>query len=292
MLIKPDCIPCILRMSISAIRQLPLDENAVKELCGRILENPSLRGRYWDITSVEVIEFVMKEIIAATGAPDPFSFIKSEQNKRAMAIYPSLKKLVDAAPDPLFNAVKLAILGNSIDLMMADEGHEIENSITERLAGPLSKESYEGFKARLRTSNLLLYFADNSGEIVFDKLLIETMKKLYDPEVVFVVRNGPALNDATLKEARFVGMDKVANVVQNGIDGPLPGTILRRCSGEVREAVDKADLIISKGGGNFDTLDEERKRLKNNITFMLLSKCHPYYDYFGIELNQPILANL
>jgi uncharacterized protein with ATP-grasp and redox domains len=106
-----------------------------------------------------------------------------------------------------------------------------------------------------------------------------------------VVKSVPVLNDATLKEAHFVGMDKVTTVLENGVDSPLPGTILKRCSSEVRELVERADLIISKGGANFDTLDEERKRLHMNITFMLLSKCYPYNQHFGVELSQPIMAN-
>ena len=88
-----------------------------------------------------------------------------------------------------------------------------------------------------------------------------------------------------------MGVDKVATVIENGIDSPLPGTILKRCSREVRDLVEGADLIISKGGANFDTLDEERKRLAINITFMLLSKCYPYRQHFGVELSQPIMAN-
>ena len=99
------------------------------------------------------------------------------------------------------------------------------------------------------------------------------------------------MNDATVKEARAVGIDRVVKVIGNGIDGPLPGTVLRRCSQEVNNLVQQADMIISKGGGNFDTLDEERDRLKNKISYLLLSKCDPQYKTFGVKLFHPILAN-
>ncbi|MGD9076184.1 MAG: ARMT1-like domain-containing protein, partial [Desulfobacteraceae bacterium] len=89
---------------------------------------------------------------------------------------------------------------------------------------------------------------------------IETIREGQDVEIFFVVRSVPILNDVTLREAQFVGMDRVATVIRNGIDSPLPGTILKRCSRELRELVERADLIISKGGGNFDTLDEESER--------------------------------
>ena len=126
---------------------------------------------------------------------------------------------------------------------------------------------------------------------MFDKLLIETIKQNCTPEITFVVRSVPTLNDATLKDAKSIGLDKITTVIENGIDGPLPGTVLTRCSGQVRDLVHKSDLIISKGGGNFDTLDEERKRLNKNISFLLLSKCEPYYNHFGVKLHYPILAN-
>ena len=94
-----------------------------------------------------------------------------------------------------------------------------------------------------------------------------------------------------LTEAKSIGMDKIVKVVENGIDGPLPGTVLSRCSKAVNDFVHQSDLIISKGGGNFDTLDEERKQLKKKISFLLLSKCDPHFKNFGVNLYQPILAN-
>jgi uncharacterized protein with ATP-grasp and redox domains len=291
MLIKPDCIPCILRMSITAIRELALNESDVKELYGRILEIPSLRGQSWDITSAEIIELIWGKIADKTKNADPFYSLKLEQNKRIMDVYPFLEKLVDEASDPLYTAVKLAILGNAIDVMLSDSRQYIENSITEKLEAPISKAMYAEFKKRLKQSRRLLFFGDNAGEIVFDKLLIETIRKMCDPEIAFVVRSVPALNDATLDEARVAGIDKIATLVENGVEGPLPGTILKRCSNEVNDLVGRADLIISKGGGNFDTLEEEKGYLKDKITFMLLSKCDPYYKYFGVEIPQPILAN-
>jgi uncharacterized protein with ATP-grasp and redox domains len=298
MLMKPDCISCILKMSISAIRTLTSDETIIKELTCEILEIPSLRGLYWDITSSEVIELVMEKIVDAMDDPDPFYSLKVQQNKRMMELEPHLKNLLDEASDPLYLAIKLAILGNAIDLMMSDTSLEIEAAIQERLREThIPVERFLEFKEKLDESELLLYFGDNSGEMILDKLLIETIRewrikngKGKDLEIIFVVRSLPTLNDATLAEAKMVGIDQITSVLENGIDGPLPGTITSRCSSEVRGLLQRADLIVSKGGGNFDTLEEE-KHLKRNTSFLLLSKCIPYYNYFHTELYQPILAN-
>ena len=291
MLLEAECVPCILRMSVAALRQLPLDENTIRELTAEILEIPALRGLDWDTTSAEVIEDVWRKIVKRTGSPDPFRLAKSNQNTKIMDLYPILKPMVKEAADPLNMAVKLAILGNSIDLMVADSAVTLENSIKDRVDAPLPLDIYSAFKQQLRASKRLVYFGDNAGEIVFDKLLIETIKELHSPEIVFVVRSVPTLNDATLTEARSIGMDNIVRVIENGIDGPLPGTVLDRCSNEVTDLVLRSDLIISKGGGNFDTLDEEREHLQKKISFLLLSKCEPYYRHFGVEIYQPILAN-
>jgi uncharacterized protein with ATP-grasp and redox domains len=146
------------------------------------LENPALRGLKWDLTSPEVIEDVWKKIVKRMNTPDPFYLEKSSQNKEAMALYPFLEKLVNEDADPLYAAVKLAILGNSLDFMLADTAFSIENSIKDRINVPLSPENYADFKQQLQASKSVIYFGDNAGEIVFDKLLIQTLKKMYELE--------------------------------------------------------------------------------------------------------------
>ena len=291
MLLEADCLPCILRMSVAALHQLQLDENAIRGLTADILETPALRGLNWNTTSAEVIEDVWRVIINKLGTPDPFLSAKSVHNKKIMDLYPRLLKMVNESADPLYTAVKLAIWGNSIDLMVADASADFEDSIEGAVEAPLAQENFSAFKQQLKASNHLVYFGDNAGEIVLDKLFIETIKKLHPAEIVYVVRSVPTLNDATITDARAIGLDDTVRVIENGVDGPLPGTLLSRCSNEVKNVVNRSDLIISKGGGNFDTLDEERKRLNKNISFLLVSKCEPYYRHFGVQIHHPILAN-
>jgi uncharacterized protein with ATP-grasp and redox domains len=278
-------------MSISVLRQLSLREDSMRELYRSILELPALQGRLWDLTSAEVIEQVMREITDTVGDPDPFRGERLRLNDAMMELYPFLDSMVEDAPDPLHMACKLSIIGNAIDFMLPESTKDVEKTIRERLEISLPIEHYGLFVKQLHKSRRLIYFGDNAGEIVFDKILIETIKKRFQCEIVFVVRSVPTLNDATLEDTHLVGIDRIIPVIDNGIDGPLPGTILRRCSSQVRALVERADLIVSKGGGNFDTLDEQKSALGKNIAFMLLSKCYPYYEYFGIEVNRPILAN-
>lgn len=292
MLIQPYCIPCILTMSIAAINRLSLDDTLARDLYSDILTIPGLQGLEWNQASPDILEIIMKKISAAVDDPDPFHDEKINLNNRVLKIYPFLKKLVADSSDPLYTAAKISILGNSIDFMMPGGTAALEDFMIKQMDTSLSKNEFTKFVQKLSTTKRILYFGDNCGEIVCDKLFIKTIKNQYDIKVVFVARSLPTMNDATLKEAMDAGLDKVALVIENGINGPLPGTVLKRCSSRVKKLVDQSDLIISKGGGNFDSLGEEKNNLKTNITFMLLSKCQPYNKYFNTELHQPIIANV
>lgn len=293
MLLKPDCIPCILKMTLDLLRKLPINEDQVGDLFDRVLESPALKGNNWQTTSPQVIENIMKLMTDTLGNPDPFSEYKKNQNEQMAAICPDMKQWVQQASAPLETAVKLAIIGNAIDFMIAGGPSDLAAFIQNRLAAPFSAKAFSQFELRLAKARSLVYFADNCGEIIADKLLIETLKA-YHPgiEVFLVVRSMPALNDVTRKEALSVGIDTVAGIVENGVDRPVPGTILSRCSKELNHLVNQADLIISKGGGNFDTLSEVNVNLSTDITFLLLSKCVPYMQYFDVDMNDLILFNI
>jgi uncharacterized protein with ATP-grasp and redox domains len=120
----------------------------------------------------------------------------------------------------------------------------------------------------------VLYFTDNCGEIVFDKLLIEIVKKQHPLHVTLVTRALPILNDATIEDARALSLGKIASVIDNGIQEPLAGTLLSKVSAELKKLVNESDLIIAKGVGNYDSLTEE-KELQGKITFMFHGKCDP-----------------
>jgi uncharacterized protein with ATP-grasp and redox domains len=175
---------------------------------------------------------------------------------------------------------------------MLPQGTEnVENTVHDKLKSELEEAAYDDLRHAILNAGQIIYFTDNAGEIVLDKLLVATLRRFCNPDILFVVRNWPTLNDATLAEARQVGLEKTAPVLANGITGPLPGTILRNCSKEIRERVNHADLIISKGGGNFDCLEEELPQINTKVSFLLLSKCEPYNLFFNTDLYQPIIAN-
>ena len=278
-------------MALHYLRELPLDEEQVRKMYADILTLKPLRGEMWDITSPEVIEPIMAKMMSAVGSNDPFAAEKEKQNQKMLTLYPELQGMVSTSVHPLKTAVHLASLGNAIDVMLMGGAADIQTLIKEQLALPLQKNDFETLEKRISDSSRILYFGDNAGEIVLDRLLIETIQDRCDTEITFVVRSLPTLNDATLKDSEQAGMADRVRVIENGTDGPVPGTLLDRCSRQVNRLFQRADLIISKGGGNFDTLDELTKKCKSNISYLLLSKCRPYKRFFDVGLQRPILYN-
>jgi uncharacterized protein with ATP-grasp and redox domains len=120
--------------------------------------------------------------------------------------------------------------------------------------------------------------------------LIEVLLEMYRIEITFITRTLPILNDATLQDALSMGIGNVVKVMENGLPEPIPGTYLKRIDSESKTLIERSDLVISKGGGNYDSLTEE-KGLKGKVTFLFLAKCYPYCNIHHVTLNAPVIYN-
>ncbi len=271
--IWPDCIPCILKMSLELARLSMKEEGQVSAFMSEILGMPALRGEEWNITAPEIVGKVAARCTQLTNEPDPFKEIKAEQNRKALDRYERARRRVEGSSDPYLTALKLAIAGNSIDVMVGVTEGPSDSEFDDHAS--LTCDAAEGLRDRLRKADKIVYLLDNCGEIVFDKLFLGVLQEWRDLDITMVTRSIPVLNDATPVEAASVGLDKVAPVIGNGIAAPFPGTRLSLVSGEVRELLERADLIISKGGGNLDSLTEDQEELKGRVSFLFHGKCHP-----------------
>jgi|Deesub1362A_J573_1020465.scaffolds.fasta_scaffold17853_1 hypothetical protein len=272
-----DCIPCILRVALSAIRNSTSDHETERKLFYEALR--IIKAKPLNVTSPEVIRDILVKIEEYTGCSDPFEEIKVNLNREGLRLYPQAKEEVQNSPNPLYLATKKAIAANKGDVMTTPKLVENEDP------GDLPQPDFLKFKEKLEKADLLVYLGDNAGEIVFDKILVEEILRSYDTEIVFVVRSQPALNDATLDDASLVGMDRIVEVIDNGINEPLPGTLVDKVSKRLKNLLERADVIISKGGGNFETLANEDL----SICFMLVAKCHPLANFFNIPYNSLVL---
>jgi len=290
MFIWPDCIPCILKMSLEIARLVMKEEDQVLRFVNEILAWRSLRGEEWHVRSPEIIRDVWIKLQEFSREQDPLKGLKEEQNRKALKIFPLAKEIILKSHDPFLDALKFAIAGNALDSMIGVTGDLAQETIEELDKFVISLESTNILRERLEKSHRLVYLSDNCGEIVFDRLLIEVVKEIYEIKVILVTRTIPVLNDATLQDAYSVGLGEVVRLMENGIPEPFPSTTLEKVSHEVRKVIEKSDLLISKGVGNHDTLTEEES-LRGKISFLLHGKCHPCCSFHKVPLGTLIVYN-
>ncbi|MBN1183821.1 MAG: DUF89 family protein [Bacteroidales bacterium] len=195
--------------------------------------------------------------------------------------YSYWKGVVNQSDNPFFTAAKLSVIGNIIDY----GAHSMNGSISAQIESLFQQDLKTDMTAKLQKevgkARSVLYLGDNCGEIVFDKLFIEIMKH---PDVTYVVRGRPVINDVTFEDAQQVGMDEVCHVISNGFDAP--STLIEFCSEEFLEEYNSSDLIISKGQGNFEGLMESNHK---NIFYMLIAKCAPMAQMLGVKKNDMVI---
>ena len=211
-----------------------------------------------------------------TGDNDPYRDIKDRFNYFALELYPKLKERIERSREPLDTAIRLAIAGNIIDSGVNNHVDEtqVHNAIEHALTAPLAGDPEE-FRKMISEAKDILYLADNAGEIVFDRLLIEQMPL---EKITLVVKGSPVINDACLVDAQATGIADLVEVINNGSDAP--GTILAECSEKFKRRFENADLIIAKGQGNYETLSD----VKKDIFFVLKAKCPVIAHHIGCEV--------
>jgi uncharacterized protein with ATP-grasp and redox domains len=271
-----DCIPCFLKQALFAARAALDDEKKIKQVLDRIgmlISEIPLHS-----APPETGREVYRAVREITGVDDPFASLKGQSIEKALALYPSLRDVVEKSADPLETGIRVAIAGNIIDFG-ANPDFQLEQGIQEALRKEPAINHYEAFKNKLESACKILYVADNAGETVFDKILIEVMAK----PVVYAVRDRPVINDATVEDAMKSGLDEVAKVVSSGCDAP--GVVLNRCSEEFLDHLRRADLIISKGQGNYETLSGE----KRPIFYLLKAKCPVIAKDLGVKEGDTVI---
>ena len=209
-----------------------------------------------------------------TGNSDPYKLEKKKYNDLALGLISEMKRLLKRSRDPFNTALRLSIAGNIIDFAVNDN-FNLHATLDRVLKSPFAIDQSELLKSALGKARSVLYLGDNAGEIVFDKLFIETIGH---PNLVYTVRGAPVINDATLEDAEYVGMSEVARVISNGFDAP--STVVSKSSDEFRILFDEADLIISKGQGNLEGLIHLKDK---RIFFLLMVKCNVMAEFLKVE---------
>ena len=270
-----ECVPCFLSQALEAVRFVT-DDEAVHE---KVLRGVLRMVSNMDLSKPPIAmgQHVHRLIRGLADDDDPYREVKDRFNRAALCLYPELKQRVERSPDPLQTAVRLAIAGNIIDFGMNRNLQEsdVHAAIEQATEAPIDQNTIGTFRKAMSDASSILYLGDNTGEIVFDRLLVEQMPL---EKVTFVVRGSPVINDATMDDARAAGLTEIVEVIDNGSDAP--GTLLESCSEEFRRRFEAADLIVSKGQGNYETVSHIPKK----IFFLLKAKCPIIARDLGCEV--------
>ena len=261
------CIPCFARQAVEAAEMASNDPKIREKIVREALKVASVIP--FDKTPPHMGKEIHRIIRNTVGNNiDPYKSLKNKYNKKAMEIYPEMKEIVKKSKNPLETAVRIAIAGNIIDfgITTTDSIIHLMDIVNETLNRPFAINHFDNFEKDLQKAEKILYLADNAGEIVFDRILIEEIPN-YKDRITLAVKGHPIINDATLEDAKQTGLTQLVKVTENGSDAP--GTILEECSENFRKEVESADLLISKGQGNYETLSETQY----NVYFLLKAKC-------------------
>jgi len=258
-----ECLPCFFGQVVRTLKHAGVNGDRGRNIlrrAGRIIEKASL-----DEVPARTTTIIHRMLREETGL-DPYKQVKDAYNRIALEMLPALRCRAESLDDRLECGVRAAIAGNVIDFGIY-ESIDLDRALEESFHLPMTGGVYPAFSRAVKSSRSILYLCDNAGEIVFDRFLIEILRDM-GKKVTAVVKGSPVINDATLDDARAAGLHECATVIDNGNDGI--GTLLEACSLQFLEQYRSADLIISKGQANFETLVQEQDE---RIFFLFKVKC-------------------
>jgi damage-control phosphatase, subfamily I len=274
-----DCLPCFARQAVDLVRAATDNPEDQERLARKLLL--ALTQMDWESPAPVLAQSLQALIRPLLSEEDPYREAKEAFNRLALAAYPAARARIRESPRPFETALRLAAAGNIVDLgarsdLKPEDLHAaLEASLTQDLKGDA-----EELRKAIDEAERILYIADNTGEIVFDKLLLELLPR---EKITLAVRGGAVLNDATLEDAERVGLTEIVDVIDNGSDAP--GSVLADCGGEFLRRFGEADVVIAKGQGNFETLAGSDPR----IFFLLKVKCGVISRQLGYPVGDLVL---
>lgn len=272
-----ECLACVaqqaLRVARVATQDPILQQRIVAETMGRV-HTASL-----DTTPAWLSQPAYEIASAVSGNADPYRALKHASNETALCIEDDLRALVRESPEPLVAALHLAAAGNIVDLgIFRSEDIDIHATVEQVMRERFAVDHTAALLRSLEICGDLLYLLDNAGEIVFDKILIEELLK--HTAVTAVVKQAAIINDALLEDAEQVGLTKLCPVIDNG--GAFIGSPLNHVPDAFIERMRRADVILAKGQGNYETVDE----FDGDVFLILRAKCAVVARHMGVEYGQ------
>ena len=271
-----DCFPCILRHALNVARMAHADESTRRAILAEAMD---VLRRAEPTTSPSALCTEMQRIVCrATHTRDPYRETKDRCTRLTLGLYPFMHGLVGASDDPLGIGVRVSAAGNAIDPAMP-AGFDLKTVMQRLLTHSFAIDQLPALREAVAAASRILFLADNAGETVCDRVLIEALHRPVD----YAVKGGPVMDDATHADAVAAGIDDVATIVETGSDAL--GTILSQCAHGFRRRFADAPLIIAKGQANFETLRGEDER----VFFLLHTKCAAIAEEIGTPVGSFVL---
>ncbi|MBQ8232587.1 MAG: DUF89 family protein [Lachnospiraceae bacterium] len=279
MKISASCIRCLVERQEERIRQFAEEDiksRYMKEVLRIIAESDE------EASAPYLVAQMRRKYREYFGDTEDFAEIKHRFNQMMLEKEHQIREIIHTSKDPLRYALTFARIGNYIDFGAM---HEVDTKILEKMiqsaeADMVEERVYKLLLRELKTASTLVYLVDNCGEVVLDKLAIECLKEQYpELDIAVIVRGQEVLNDVTMTDAEETGLTEIIWVLENGSD--VAGTQLNCINAETLAAINEADIIISKGQGNFETLNG----CGLNIYYLFLCKCDWFVKRFGLARN-------
>ena len=278
MKLTPDCVPCLMKRVLFQARLL--ENGCESEAVGAALRAYAKEyavGR----NSAEVATEVHRSAYEVMGA-DPYIKIKLDADRIAEEYLDQVMGYVDSAEDRFSAAVRIAVIGNIMDFGVSLSSPEEFRAVFKKLLDQgIGSDDTARMKELLTDSKSVLYFFDNCGESQFDKLLIREIQRM-GVRVVGVVRGERILNDVTMEDAERIGLDKILDrTVSTGTFAV--GAVLSKAKDDLKEELDRADMMICKGMANYESLSDQDAGMPK--VFILRTKCGPVARSLGVSEN-------
>lgn len=281
MKIDEACVACIINQSVKVADAINADELLSHTLTSTV-ESMSTSFSF-DENPPEIASYVYEKMALLADKTDLYDEVKSLSTQKALSFLPLLEKKLLNSDDKLLTATKIAVAGNVIDLA-AEVEFDLAEELEKIFETEFSHNDFLKMQEELANAKSVVVLGDNVGEHIFDYLFIETLQALYpNASYSYFVRGNPIINDVTMKEAQEVGFDTLCKLVDSGVN--TPGFAYTRATPEAKKLFDSADIVISKGMGNYECLSDSHK---NNIFFLLKVKCGVVASSLGKEIGDII----
>jgi len=268
-----ECLVCMMNQAMRTAR-IATDDPAKQE---QIMKQVGEQIRHIDLSLSPAInsQQVYRLVSELTGNEDPYADIKQQTNLEALKYIPQLREMVNASPNPLYTALQVSVAGNSIDFGIG-QSFDLKEIIDGIINTPFAVDHFEMFMLELNYARSLLFLGDNSGEIIFDRLLVEELLKI-GVQVTYCVKSGPVINDATMADAVMAGLTEIVPVIETGSNAI--GVDFTKSGESFQRALEQSNIMIGKGHGNFETC----LGTAFNIYFLLKAKCPVVAEALGVK---------